>query len=920
MKKFVLLLVAISSLTRAIAQTDTTFFNSVWEPCEKSQAAYYRLPVVPSGEGYLVCDFFISGAKQFEGLTLYADSDVYQGKATWFYENGMIEQTAEYENGIKQGEFINFDKQGNIITKGIYKDDSPFDGNFYQTSEYISQTTTYSNGELVSAESFEPTSASKAKISITVTDSELQNGEIVYYNQKGELLGKLDVLQNNPNEGIVVEYSYHPMSVLTIYEISGGTVKSPVKHFYSNGSLKKLIFFESDFNYPFKEVYFDNHGNAVDTLLVGEGYPQEGNKIDFFVSDESSVSDKIEKIAQYKNGQLDGSSKTFYPNGKLQLETNFSDGIEIGDKITYDSLGNTLYTLSFSDGMPWTGTYKETEDILTYTDGIITGQKRFYSNGKPMIILSDGQETAYDTAGNVLALLQYQNGEPYEGNKVSIYYDQIYSEDIYSLGVKIKTNSYGEGILSYTTEYNSEGIQTKDIYYYTSGKIKKEVSYSSEGMETGNKYFDISGKPMGVLSLDYYGYKTGDYFEFDGDQIQSHILYDNENAIRTWTYSNGELVSDIRRDGKSNFYDKTNNKTYVCTYKDGEPLNGTKFEYDPEYDGITQISSFKNGVLDGEFTDFTFVYADESYSEGILIPEYVYQYKNGLKEGPAKQFFRDKLIKTMNYSNDILEGEYNTYDLQGNLLSTVYYKEDYPYQGDVVDYDYSYEQLLSVNSYTDGNMNGEQKYYEDGNIKRIETYENGVKLKEVFYLMGFAYELTFLNSEPFEGKKIDSYSYTISEYIEGAPVSIKTYTSDEYMTLKSTETFQGESSTKTIYFENGQIKEVSVKEGSIRQGKTTFYNSEGKEIASGIFESGMPASGAFAYYSINNETDYLILQIDNNTFRATEYIAGNRNREFNYSLSENSNSPISDEIQKFISSVQLMFDSYTYDDSNDLYY
>jgi antitoxin component YwqK of YwqJK toxin-antitoxin module len=409
--------------------------------------------------------------------------------------------------------------------------------------------------------------------------------------------------------------------------------------------------------------------------------------------------------------------------------------------------------------------------------------------------------------------------------------------------------------------------------------------------------------------------------------MQSHIFYDKDNALRTWTYDNGELVSDVRGDGKSVFYDKANNKTYTCNYKNGEPFEGTKFEYDSDYDGITSIQSFKNGVLDGESTEYTYQYTDESYTAGSLIPEYVYNYKNGLKEGPAKQFYKDRLIKTMNYSSDMLDGEYTALDLEGNILSTLIYKEDYPFQGNLVDYDYSTGQLLSISSYSEGNLEGDQKYFENGSLQRLETYEAGTLLKEVSYLMGYAYELTYRNSEPFEGKKIDTYSYTISEYSDGTPVSIKTYTGNDYMNLVSSETFEGESSIKTLYYGNGKPKEITQNVGTEREGKATYYNAEGKEIATGIFESDLPSSGTFAYYNTTNESDYLILQIDKNLYSVTEYTDGIPGKNFQYKRTANSDSAVSDDIQKFLSSVQLMFDSYTFDvDSNtnyeedDLYY
>jgi antitoxin component YwqK of YwqJK toxin-antitoxin module len=350
----------------------------------------------------------------------------------------------------------------------------------------------------------------------------------------------------------------------------------------------------------------------------------------------------------------------------------------------------------------------------------------------------------------------------------------------------------------------------------------------------------------------------------------------------------------------------------VCIYKEGEPYSGTKFEWDSEYDGITELSSYKDGQLDGESIEYTYSYTDDSYTTGVLIPEFVYNYKNGVKEGPGKQYFQGKLIRSMNYSNDMLEGEYKSYDMEGNLLSTVVYKEDYPYEGTVCDYDYSSGQTVSLTNYSAGNLNGEQKYYSNGALNRIETYDNGTILKEVSYLMGFEFVLTYENSLPYEGKKIDPYYYSISEYHEGNPVSVKTYTGDDYTSLESIETFQGEKSTKVTYFPSGQKKEEAEYENSQRSGKSTFYSADGNIIASGIFETDVPVSGSCVFYSTESETDYLIMQIDNTNFKVTEYINGKPGRVHQYSNPDIDSNSMVEEVQKFITIVQSIFENYSY--------
>lgn len=77
------------------------FFSSSWKEIDKAdEAAYYRLITysndLPVG---IVADYFRNGAKQWEGNLLKDRPEVYEGKQTWYYENGKIKSEAVFKNG-----------------------------------------------------------------------------------------------------------------------------------------------------------------------------------------------------------------------------------------------------------------------------------------------------------------------------------------------------------------------------------------------------------------------------------------------------------------------------------------------------------------------------------------------------------------------------------------------------------------------------------------------------------------------------------------------------------------------------------------------------------------------------------------------------------------------------------------------------
>ena len=84
----------------------TIYFDKKWnETDEPSQYAFYRkITFDNSGKPTAdkVCDFYISGAKQWEGYLSSINPEVYRntGVAIYYYENGKVQQEYDYDKGI----------------------------------------------------------------------------------------------------------------------------------------------------------------------------------------------------------------------------------------------------------------------------------------------------------------------------------------------------------------------------------------------------------------------------------------------------------------------------------------------------------------------------------------------------------------------------------------------------------------------------------------------------------------------------------------------------------------------------------------------------------------------------------------------------------------------------------------------------
>lgn len=114
------------SPTLGVVQTE--YFDENWERCEPKNAAYYRrvtykAPNTPDG---IVKDYYISGQLQSTFTAIYLDyadegKNFQEGEATWYYEDGSVEQKRYYYNNLINGPRTYYYKSGLVQSVANYK-------------------------------------------------------------------------------------------------------------------------------------------------------------------------------------------------------------------------------------------------------------------------------------------------------------------------------------------------------------------------------------------------------------------------------------------------------------------------------------------------------------------------------------------------------------------------------------------------------------------------------------------------------------------------------------------------------------------------------------------------------------------------------------------------------------------------------
>jgi antitoxin component YwqK of YwqJK toxin-antitoxin module len=150
MKKAVLFTFAVIYLSSLslFAQMDTIWFDSNWKKTSKNKASYYRCHCVKKANGYWFTDYYISGAKQMEGLSLEKGNEVFQGPVKWYFENGNVFQIVTYKNGVLFGSRKVYNENGKLKSETIYKNgkmDGPWK-EYYENGK-LHVTGAYEKGE-----------------------------------------------------------------------------------------------------------------------------------------------------------------------------------------------------------------------------------------------------------------------------------------------------------------------------------------------------------------------------------------------------------------------------------------------------------------------------------------------------------------------------------------------------------------------------------------------------------------------------------------------------------------------------------------------------------------------------------------------------------------------------------------------------
>lgn len=517
-----------------------------------------------------------------------------------------------------------------------------------------------------------------------------------------------------------------------------GVIQGEAREYRRNGYLREVRKYSSSGDQTEEHEYTYN-GILDNITIVKTG--GENEVIGYHIDGHKQTNLKV------KNGELmDGKSRWYYSNGKLEKEMEILDGKRTGEYKEYYENG----TLKVQ------GTYRKGDRNGVYTIYYENGKKQSelnYTNGK-----ADGVYTYYNDRGQVTSKTTYRDGKR-NGSDILLnddkeYYIAEYKNDI-PLNYTFKSPDGKEikeagKTLSTLKVYYANGNLKADLplkdglvhgtakYYYNTGSLREEVGFEEDVKNGVSTEYFKNGKKRIVCSY-VKGERTGMYKGYyNNGKLQAEGWLIDDKKENQWRFYNiaGKLEREAfylndEANGPSKHYNSDGKINYVDYYdrdlivrmeqfsSNGKMIHEQSFSMGTgKYSLIfpNGNASFEASLRNGKYeVGYTSYYPDKTVRE-------IGFYKNGLRDSATITYFPGGQQMV---TGQLLKGEKNGlwvyYGIDGKLEREMNYL-----RGDEHGKDKLYMHGILRNEYTMDYdyMDGDQTIYGDGNeVALIYNYK-----------------------------------------------------------------------------------------------------------------------------------------------------------------------------------------------------
>lgn len=248
-----------------------------------------------------------------------------------YYESGAIEQTVEWVNGKKEGLLKDYKISGKLNFVQKYENDLKVsDESFYESGK-TKNIWSYKDGKL--------NGTSKGFY---------ESGELrsVGNYLNGQLNGESYVFFKNGREAEINKYNNDKLTYVHVKDKFGNTI-------YESNSVNV----DASIYQPQKgELKIEDINDADNALiLLFEGEPFNSPNIAINVAIEDGIAQYMnwkKRSTKNTNGDVifEGMARTYYDNGQVKKEINYSNDKKNGEEIFYDRYGNITNKIVWNNG------------------------------------------------------------------------------------------------------------------------------------------------------------------------------------------------------------------------------------------------------------------------------------------------------------------------------------------------------------------------------------------------------------------------------------------------------------------------------------------------------------------------------------------------------------------------------------------
>jgi len=471
-------------------------------------------------------------------------------------------------NNKKEGESAYFNKEGKEIAKGVYKNDEPFTGTFY--NDYFNTLESYKEGK--------------------------KHGFFIQYDNKGKVIAQQEY-DSDKKTGVTKSKGYFKNRTCTCTYKSGEPFTGKVCEdlsvlIYENGKIVKRETYKRDAQESLEEMQFYNdkgevakkttyHKDKQYTLTFKNGKPDNGQ----------IYSEFNQGLLTYKEGRLNGSFTEYTYQGVF-IEGNYNNEAWDGTIRFFDNLSTKETSCEYKNGKPIEGTVIENNCITSYENGLKTGLEQCKNN--LYFKINNNYTLIYDSI-----VQNYKKGKL--DGKV-----QYFKE-----GKLVSTAHYYGGHINQGTVYVKKTFEN----YYKNNKLVKSTYYfgNYKLVEDYNNYLIVKETTYKNDKIVYQGhFKNGEAYNGTFITIDTkeeprnftRTLYENgkkhgeeqtinliENTVEeTNLYKEGVVLRKIK-----NFPFKGLN-SIIGIYKKGKPFSGHFYSKNST---IEKIEYYKKGKKTG---------------------------------------------------------------------------------------------------------------------------------------------------------------------------------------------------------------------------------------------------------------------------------------------------------------------------------